>query len=257
MTASLPFQALSLDLWFTTFYHTASDATGWDRARQTVLRRFLAARNGAPWSDEAIAEATGKVGSGLRVNGRSSVTTDPEAVARAVAASLGTELLGPPGAAGRALSSAGLQECPPRLNPEADALVRWLEARGIPTVLLTNSARRAASWEEFLRAREGPPFRLVLSSCDLGVAKPEPAIFLEATERLGVPAGRMLHVGDRWELDVEGARSAGCPAGLYRGLWPRYPPGLYDDLPPPRVEPPEVRLLDDLRVLQDPSLWDR
>ncbi|WP_045744249.1 HAD family hydrolase [Actinoplanes rectilineatus] len=47
---------------------------------------------------------------------------------------------------------------------------------------------------------------------DLGVAKPEPATFALACARWGIPAGQVLSVGDRHDLDVLPARVAGLRA---------------------------------------------
>jgi putative hydrolase of the HAD superfamily len=51
-------------------------------------------------------------------------------------------------------------------------------------------------------------FALVLTSAEVGAEKPEPALFAAALERLGVEAGRALHVGDG-EGDRVGAAAAG------------------------------------------------
>lgn len=250
-----PFRALSLDLWFTTFYHTAEDALGWERARLGTLQRFLVRRKGPALVPDEIANAAQAIGSGLEANWHTPVTTDPAEVLRAIAARLGAEIDGTPGEAARELSAAGLRECPPRPNPEAERLVRSLDQRGIPSVLVTNSARRASTWSEFLRDRGGPPFRAVVSSSDLGFAKPDPTIFREAASRLGVPPSELLHVGDRWELDVVGALAAGCGAVLYLGLADRYPAGEYSALPRPPADTAGVRVVDHLDVLLDPAVW--
>ncbi|NAZ86015.1 HAD-IA family hydrolase [Kineococcus sp. T90] len=52
----------------------------------------------------------------------------------------------------------------------------------------------------------------VLTAEELGVAKPRPAAFLAACERLGVPPAATLHVGDEHAVDVLGARAAGLRA---------------------------------------------
>jgi len=52
-------------------------------------------------------------------------------------------------------------------------------------------------------------FRFSISACDIGVAKPAPAIFLHACERLGVAPEHVLHVGDDPLADIAGARAAG------------------------------------------------
>jgi FMN phosphatase YigB (HAD superfamily) len=48
-----------------------------------------------------------------------------------------------------------------------------------------------------------------VSSAELGAAKPAPAAFRRALTLAGVPAAEAVHVGDRVEEDVEGARAAG------------------------------------------------
>ncbi|GGJ98066.1 HAD family hydrolase [Luteimonas terricola] len=52
-------------------------------------------------------------------------------------------------------------------------------------------------------------FTAQLSACSFGSAKPDPAIFLAACERLGVPPAEVLHVGDHPDADVAGAARAG------------------------------------------------
>src|ERR671937_164738 len=54
----------------------------------------------------------------------------------------------------------------------------------------------------------------VVISAEVGVAKPDPAIFRAALERLGARAEDSLHVGDSVENDVAGARAAGLDAVL-------------------------------------------
>jgi putative hydrolase of the HAD superfamily len=54
----------------------------------------------------------------------------------------------------------------------------------------------------------------VVISAELGAAKPDPAIFRAALERLGATAGEAMHVGDSVEHDVAGAHAAGLEAVL-------------------------------------------
>jgi len=60
----------------------------------------------------------------------------------------------------------------------------------------------------------GERFAAVVASGEAGVAKPQAEIFTLACERLGVEAGEAAHVGDRLDLDAEGAAAAGL-----RGVW--------------------------------------
>ena len=55
-------------------------------------------------------------------------------------------------------------------------------------------------------------FRFSVSACDLGVAKPDAAIFLHACERLGIEPRNVLHVGDDPQDDIIGAHAAGMRA---------------------------------------------
>jgi putative hydrolase of the HAD superfamily len=57
-------------------------------------------------------------------------------------------------------------------------------------------------------------FECILISEECGRAKPDPGIFLDACARIGEPPASALHIGDRYDLDAEGARSAGL-----RGIW--------------------------------------
>lgn len=52
-------------------------------------------------------------------------------------------------------------------------------------------------------------FDFALSPATVGAAKPDPAMFLHACERAGVPAHAAVHVGDSPQQDMEGARAAG------------------------------------------------
>jgi len=49
-------------------------------------------------------------------------------------------------------------------------------------------------------------------SGELGVGKPEPAVFLTLLDRLGAAPEASIMVGDSWERDVEGALAAGMSA---------------------------------------------
>jgi len=57
-------------------------------------------------------------------------------------------------------------------------------------------------------------FPVVVASGEVGLAKPDPAIFALACERLGVEPAGAAYVGDRLDLDAHGAAAAGL-----RGVW--------------------------------------
>jgi putative hydrolase of the HAD superfamily len=59
-------------------------------------------------------------------------------------------------------------------------------------------------------------FKVALSSCYLGLRKPEPAIYQRALDILGRPAERILFIDDRPE-NVAGAEAAGMKAIRFEG----------------------------------------
>jgi len=82
----------------------------------------------------------------------------------------------------------------------------------------------------------------VVISEDVGVAKPDPAIFDVALRRLGCDAREAVMVGDSWQTDVAGARAAGVrPIWLNRRGLP--PPDPWDVVQVPSLEP-VTRVLD-------------
>jgi HAD superfamily hydrolase (TIGR01509 family) len=249
-----PFRVVSLDLWFTTIFYGPGTDERWKEDRVHLLGEILRSRDGTRPTQYEIQTAMDAVHSSLKAHGREPMVIDPETLLQYYAEFLAAHLVIPSDQAGRAYSAVGLDEHPPQVNPEAVGVVHALRTRHIPVIAITNTARRAASWQEFLSSRADLAFRDVVTSCEVGSAKPHPELFLEAARRLGVRTSDILHVGDRWELDVDGARRAGCGAALYRGLWPVYPKGLYPETDPHRAEDPSVRCIDRLEELLEGNL---
>jgi putative hydrolase of the HAD superfamily len=103
-----------------------------------------------------------------------------------------------------------------RFRPAEGAVetVRALRTRGLALAVVANWD---ISLHEHLEALGIEPLvDAIVTSAEAGAAKPDPAIFRLALERLRVRADRALHVGDE-PLDEEGARAAGmrfAPAPL-------------------------------------------
>lgn len=248
------YRAVSLDLWFTAIFQGADLDERWHEDRVRALRQMLRARNGATLPPEEIARGIERTEERLRNEGRGPTTEPPSALVRAYAATLDARLTLPSEEAGQVYSDAGLFEHPPEVNSELARVMTPLEEQGIPVMAITNTARQESSWMRFLRSRCGLPFRHVITSCEVGAAKPDPAIFEAASRRVSVPLREILHVGDRWELDVVGAERAGCGAVLYRGLWSRYPEGMYPPTDPQLLDDPRVRCIDRLDEILDLEL---
>jgi putative hydrolase of the HAD superfamily len=99
-----------------------------------------------------------------------------------------------------------------RAYPEVPDVLARLRASGARLAVVSN-------WDVSLHdvlERTGlrPLVDAVVISAELGVAKPDPAIFRAALDRLGAAAEGAVHVGDSLEHDVAGARAAGLEAVL-------------------------------------------
>ena len=112
----------------------------------------------------------------------------------------------------------------PDVRPAVDALVE----AGFVLAVLTNG--RAEQQHAKVRAIGiADALAAVLTSDEVGAAKPAPEAYLATCRRLGLEPGRVLHVGDRHDLDVLAARAAGLQA-------------LHLDRDGRHVEPPEGRI---------------
>ncbi len=93
-------------------------------------------------------------------------------------------------------------------EPIAGALetVAALRARGLGLAVVSNWDIGLA--EQLERIGAASLFTTIVTSAEAGAAKPDPSAFRLALDRLGIAAGRALHVGDE-AGDEAGARAAG------------------------------------------------
>jgi putative hydrolase of the HAD superfamily len=124
-------------------------------------------------------------------------------------------------------------------DPEARPVLDELARRGYRLGVVSNSDGRVERGLERLGLREG--LEVVVDSGVVGIEKPDPRIFEIALERLGVPAGEAVYVGDIPAIDLAGA----CAAGLSFVLVD--PLGLWPDA----IDAPRLRRLADLPDLLD------
>jgi putative hydrolase of the HAD superfamily len=99
-------------------------------------------------------------------------------------------------------------------RPGAEEILRELRERTMPTALISMCAPDTpALW------RASPLGGLIdveVFSCEVGLRKPEPEIYLGAAERLGVDPTSCLYVGDGAYAELSGAASVGMHAVLIR-----------------------------------------
>lgn len=93
-----------------------------------------------------------------------------------------------------------------------------LKEQGYRIGVISNLRR---DMDELCRNLEMAPYLdFCLTSSEVGVEKPDPAIFVAALERVGVNPSEAVHVGDQPRSDLVGARGAGLHAVLLdRGNW--------------------------------------
>jgi putative hydrolase of the HAD superfamily len=85
-----------------------------------------------------------------------------------------------------------------------------LQARGLWLGVLSNFDARLYDVLDGLRLRAY--FDAIYISTEVGAAKPDAEIFTAALTANQLAPAHAMHVGDRWQEDVEGARAAGWPA---------------------------------------------
>jgi HAD superfamily hydrolase (TIGR01509 family) len=99
------------------------------------------------------------------------------------------------------------------VEPEVLATLERLRQAGYPMGLVSNISLRPDLMRDDLdRMGLGRYLDATVFSSEVGVRKPDPRIFQEALERLGVEPGETVFVGDRLYDDVSGAQAAGMRA---------------------------------------------
>jgi 2-haloalkanoic acid dehalogenase type II len=93
----------------------------------------------------------------------------------------------------------------PQLFPESKAVLGDLK---LPLCLITNidnsEIQKALNFTQL-------SFDFVVTSEDCRAYKPRPEVFLKALETIGLSAAEVLHVGDSWQGDIQGAQNLGIP----------------------------------------------
>lgn len=88
-------------------------------------------------------------------------------------------------------------------------VVEELQRRGYALGIISNliGTREIPEWLE--AEKFAPYFKSVVLSSVLGIRKPDPAIYLEASRQAGVEPAKCAYVGDNLKRDVTGTRAAG------------------------------------------------
>ena len=109
-----------------------------------------------------------------------------------------------------------------QMDPEIVETVRYLKGKGLKIGLISNAdVGDCLHWKE---SPVYPYFDDAVWSCDVGLVKPDPAIYRLSLKRLGVEPGEALFVGDGGSDELRGAREVGmatvCTEAILRRQGP-------------------------------------
>jgi FMN phosphatase YigB (HAD superfamily) len=99
-----------------------------------------------------------------------------------------------------------------RAIPGMSEICADLSARAVPLGIVSNSEGRLVELLDVMDLRKF--FPVVADSGVLGIEKPDARIFEWTAKSLDVAASDLIHVGDAWVADIEGALGVGA-----RAIW--------------------------------------
>ncbi len=110
-------------------------------------------------------------------------------------------------------------DTPPEMCPGAVDALRALRDQGLPLAIISDAIVTPGTHLRKLLAVYGLDgfFDAFVFSDEAGASKPDPSVFHQAAEALGVPVEGLLHVGDRESNDVRGVQGVRGRAVLYVG----------------------------------------
>ncbi|MCU0783064.1 MAG: HAD-IA family hydrolase [Verrucomicrobia bacterium] len=97
-----------------------------------------------------------------------------------------------------------------RSYADVEPTLTSLRRRGLRLGAISNGDDHLRPLQNQLKLAER--FYSIVVSCEVGASKPAPAVVEAAARQPGIPARPILHVGDSFEMDVQGACAAGLQA---------------------------------------------
>lgn len=97
-----------------------------------------------------------------------------------------------------------------RLRPDAASALRALKRRGLSTGVISDCTHELPAFLPSLPV--APLLDAKVFSVEVGVCKPDPAIYLAACEQLDVAAEECIYVGDGGSRELTGAAAVGMTA---------------------------------------------
>ncbi len=93
-------------------------------------------------------------------------------------------------------------------------MLNTLSSAGLKLALVSNATSGRLIRRSLSKAQLAPYFEQVVVSADLGICKPNPAIFTQVVRALQVESASAIMVGDRLDTDIAGAHAAGIRSVL-------------------------------------------
>lgn len=180
---------------------------------------------GLPTTNEVLGIESARWNAAIAKNSRARLTgalRDPSEIVRSVAHQIDPdiplEVIKSAADARIALAARVLQTIP---DASIDAL-NTLRSHGLKLALISNLD--CCEYVGWVSSPLRGLFDVELFSCEVGMAKPEPAIYRECLSRLGLSAAECLYVEDGGGNELRGARQVGVFTVLFTGiiqdLWP-------------------------------------
>ena len=210
-------RAITFDFWQTLFQE---DGHHPDR----MLRRIRAFSEATGVSEEEATKAhTAATDEFFRTHIEEQRNLGPRDGVRLMCAACGAEVDGDTAEELAEVFGTAILEHPPVPIDGALEAVQAAAAE-YPIALVCDSGMSPGSSLRVLLERHGftPYFRALTFSDEVGVSKPQAAMFETAAKAVGVTPEETMHIGDLEPTDIAGALGVGATAALFAGANPKY-----------------------------------
>lgn len=204
-------RVVSFDLWFTLIWEKHQDEELYSRMRVESIFKVLRSRG-----YEVSLSRVREIYMGLKV---ARMVMSSRELASMILIGLGlkncTELIDEI-AEMYETSTSGFK---PRENPEAQPILSTLKKMGMKIAIVSNTSFSSRGVRALLKNVDIDSYvDVVISSSDVGFAKPQRMIFQKLITSMGVDSTEVIHIGDACVEDVMGALASNMHAVYYTGL---------------------------------------